>query len=211
MVSVAAAATTATRSPSHLLFSSSRSLSPFQQCVFDSKTLVSCPNNSNSKKKHVAAGVRCMAVGTTEAGAKKKKGAFEIETLTNWLLKQEQAGVIDAELTIVLSSISMACKQIASLVQRASISNLTGIQGAVNIQGEDQKKLDVVSNEVCIASFFFFSLSLSLSFFSFFSFFFFKIKKKKRKKKKSNIMGKRATKNAKCKASNVKIKITIEL
>ncbi|KAE8099287.1 hypothetical protein FH972_017280 [Carpinus fangiana] len=149
MVSVAAA-TTATR-PSHHLFSSSRSLSPFQQCVFESKTLVSCPsnNNSNGKKKHVAAGVRCMAVGTAEAaGAKKKKGSFEIQTLTNWLLKQEQAGTIDAELTIVLSSISMACKQIASLVQRASISNLTGVQGAVNIQGEDQKKLDVVSNEV---------------------------------------------------------------
>ncbi|ONK62012.1 uncharacterized protein A4U43_C08F35890 [Asparagus officinalis] len=42
----------------------------------------------------------------------------------------------------------MACKQIASLVQRAGISNLTGVQGAVNVRGEDQKKLDVVSNEV---------------------------------------------------------------
>nr|GMD45001.1 fructose-1,6-bisphosphatase, chloroplastic [Ipomoea batatas] len=71
-----------------------------------------------------------------------------MQTLTSWLLQQEQAGVIDAELTIVLSSISMACKQIASLVQRAGISNLTGVQGAVNVQGEDQKKLDVVSNEV---------------------------------------------------------------
>lgn len=80
----------------------------------------------------------------------KKRSGYEIQTLTNWLLKQEQAGVIDAELTIVLSSISMACKQIASLVQRAGISNLTGVQGAVNVQGEDQKKLDVVSNEVCI-------------------------------------------------------------
>lgn len=94
-----------------------------------------------------------MAVGgTTEAAetASKKstKSRFEITTLTSWLLKQEQSGAIDAELTIVLSSISLACKQIASLVQRAPISNLTGIQGAVNIQGEDQKKLDVVSNEV---------------------------------------------------------------
>lgn len=77
-----------------------------------------------------------------------KRSSFEIQTLTGWLLKQEQAGVIDAELTIVISSISMACKQIAALVQRASISNLTGVQGAVNVQGEDQKKLDVVSNEV---------------------------------------------------------------
>lgn len=94
-------------------------------------------------------GVRCMAIkevaATTET---KKRSGYDIQTLTNWLLKQEQAGVIDAELTIVLSSISMACKQIASLVQRANISNLTGIQGAVNVQGEDQKKLDVVSNEV---------------------------------------------------------------
>lgn len=80
--------------------------------------------------------------------AKTKKGGFGIQTLTGWLLKQEQVGVIDAELTIVISSISMACKQIAALVQRASISNLTGVQGAVNVQGEDQKKLDVVSNEV---------------------------------------------------------------
>lgn len=77
-----------------------------------------------------------------------RKKSYELQTLTSWLLKQEQAGNIDAELTIVLSSISMACKQIASLVQRAGISNLTGVQGAVNVQGEDQKKLDVVSNEV---------------------------------------------------------------
>lgn len=93
-----------------------------------------------------------MAAGAAAAEAteakKKSRSKFEIQTLTNWLLKQEQAGIIDAELTIVLSSISMACKQIASLVQRAGISDLTGGQGAVNIQGEDQKKLDVVSNEV---------------------------------------------------------------
>jgi fructose-1,6-bisphosphatase I len=85
-----------------------------------------------------------------------KKSQYEIETFTGWLLRQEQIGIIDAELTIVLSSISVACKQIASLVQRAGISNLTGLQGASNIQGEDQKKLDVISNEVLL------SLSLSL-------------------------------------------------
>ncbi|KAL5740480.1 hypothetical protein ACOSQ2_029660 [Xanthoceras sorbifolium] len=150
---VAAAGIAATASSSQLLFSSSRSLSrlsPYQLCVFDSKALVSCPNKA-VKRRHVTTGggVRCMAVGTAaEAAATKKKSGYEIQTLTGWLLKQEQAGVIDAELTIVLSSISMACKQIASLVQRASISNLTGVQGAVNVQGEDQKKLDVVSNEV---------------------------------------------------------------
>lgn len=97
---------------------------------------------------------RCKAVeiGTpappATATAKTKKNKYEIENLTIWLLKQEQAGHIDAELTIVLSSISLACKQIASLLQRSSIINLTGAHGTINIQGEDQKKLDVIANEV---------------------------------------------------------------
>lgn len=48
----------------------------------------------------------------------------------------------------VISSIATACKQIGSLVNRAGISNLTGLAGQENVQGEDQKKLDVISNEV---------------------------------------------------------------
>lgn len=144
------AASAATTS-SQLIFSSSGSivrLSPLHPCVSDAKTRFPC--TSNSKRNHVVGGggIRCAAVGAAAETETKKRSGYEIQTLTSWLLKQEQAGLIDAELTIVLSSISMACKQIASLVQRASISNLTGVQGAVNVQGEDQKKLDVVSNEV---------------------------------------------------------------
>ncbi|KAI3443075.1 D-fructose-1 [Psidium guajava] len=143
-------ATAATSAPRRLLLSnpscSLSSLSSFRLCALDSGALVSL------KKRHAGAamgGVRCMAVATEAAGmAAKKKSGYDILTLTTWLLQQEKDGVIDAELTIVLSSISMACKQIASLVQRAGISNLTGVQGAVNVQGEDQKKLDVISNEV---------------------------------------------------------------
>lgn len=67
---------------------------------------------------------------------RESSSVYMLQTLTSWLLKQEQDGVIDA---IVLSRISMACKLIASLVQRAGISKLTG---------EEQKKLDIVSNEV---------------------------------------------------------------
>ncbi|KAM7526424.1 hypothetical protein LguiA_016326 [Lonicera macranthoides] len=146
-----AAPTASSAPPSHLIFSSSHSisrLSPFQLCGLDAKSLLSYPTTTTTKRRSVGGSVRCMSVETASKSVPKKTNRFEIVTLTSWLLKQEQAGVIDAELTIVLSSISMACKQIASLVQRASISNLTGVQGAINIQGEDQKKLDVVSNEV---------------------------------------------------------------
>lgn len=98
--------------------------------------------------------VRCeaapSAVTLSDSKTKEKPRGrdYQIENLTTWLIKQEQLGTIDAELTIVLSSISLACKQIASLLQRSSIVNLTGGQGTINIQGEDQKKLDVISNEV---------------------------------------------------------------
>ena len=51
-------------------------------------------------------------------------------------------------MVVVLSSIATACKQIASYVARAGISNMTGLAGAANIQGEDQKKLDVIANDV---------------------------------------------------------------
>jgi fructose-1,6-bisphosphatase I len=101
-----------------------------------------------SRQSGNAAGVSRAAVSVEPPAPKQRRSQYEIETFTGWLLQQEQKGIIDAELTIVLSSISLACKQIASLVQRAGISNLTGLQGASNIQGEDQKKLDVISNEV---------------------------------------------------------------
>jgi len=73
---------------------------------------------------------------------------YAMQTLTSWLLKKEADGIIDNELATVISSIGTACKQIGSLVNRAGISNLTGLAGEQNVQGEDQKKLDVISNEV---------------------------------------------------------------
>ncbi len=51
----------------------------------------------------------------------------------------------------LIQSIQLACKKICNLVQRAGITNLVGLEdggGSVNIQGEEQKKLDVLSNEV---------------------------------------------------------------
>jgi len=147
-----AMATATAQSPAQLLYklSSSRSvsrLSSFASRAVRFTSRRSCQHGQRTVR------VQHAAVGTAASGRQtKKKSTYELQTLTTWLLQQEQAGAIDAELTIVLSSISMACKQIASLVQRAGISNLTGVQGAVNVQGEDQKKLDVVSNEVIYSS-----------------------------------------------------------
>lgn len=91
---------------------------------------------------------RAEAATAEKAKSAPPKSEYELSTLTTWLLKEEQTGNIDSELATVISSIALACKQIASLVTRSGISNLTGVAGGANFSGEDQKKLDVVSNEV---------------------------------------------------------------
>ncbi|KAI8556214.1 hypothetical protein RHMOL_Rhmol05G0235000 [Rhododendron molle] len=55
-------------------------------------------STGGSRRRQVAAaagGVRCMAVGAASEAETKKRSKFEIQTLTGWLLKQEQKGVID--------------------------------------------------------------------------------------------------------------------
>eukprot|EP00195_Chlamydomonas_chlamydogama_P010222 CAMPEP_0202889596 /NCGR_PEP_ID=MMETSP1392-20130828/177_1 /ASSEMBLY_ACC=CAM_ASM_000868 /TAXON_ID=225041 /ORGANISM="Chlamydomonas chlamydogama, Strain SAG 11-48b" /LENGTH=419 /DNA_ID=CAMNT_0049572963 /DNA_START=36 /DNA_END=1295 /DNA_ORIENTATION=- len=109
----------------------------------------------SGQAKRTTSVCKAAAVTAKPQAETKAKSDYELYTLTTWLLKEEQKGTIDGELATVISSISLACKQIASLVSRAGISNLTGVAGAQNVQGEDQKKLDVVSNEVfknCLAS-----------------------------------------------------------
>eukprot|EP00168_Porphyra_purpurea_P020911 TRINITY_DN89_c0_g1_i8.p1 TRINITY_DN89_c0_g1~~TRINITY_DN89_c0_g1_i8.p1 ORF type:complete len:413 (-),score=126.09 TRINITY_DN89_c0_g1_i8:576-1814(-) len=74
-------------------------------------------------------------------------------TLTRFMI-QEAVESLDSEhlrdMQNLMASIQMACKKISSLVSRAGISNLTGYEdgGSINIQGEEQKKLDVLSNDV---------------------------------------------------------------
>ena len=96
--------------------------------------------------------VRAAAAAPAKGAAAKPPAIRDGMTFISYLLKMEQSGAIDGEMVVVLSSIATACKQIASLVQRAGISNMTGLAGAANVQGEDQKKLDVLSNDVFCAA-----------------------------------------------------------
>ena len=54
------------------------------------------------------------------------------------------------ELVTLFGAIDTACKAIANMVKRSQLpsSETLGLEGEVNIQGEDQKKLDVITNEV---------------------------------------------------------------
>ena len=56
-----------------------------------------------------------------------------------------------AELVSVMTAVERACKTISSLVRRAPMGGVLGLQeggGSINVQGEEQKKLDVITNTV---------------------------------------------------------------
>jgi len=74
-----------------------------------------------------------------------------VMTLSRYMIEQVRGNPDMQEMEGLMTSIQMACKQIASLVARSGIQDLTGLEsggGSVNVQGEEQKKLDVISNTV---------------------------------------------------------------
>ncbi|XP_073977778.1 fructose-1,6-bisphosphatase 1-like isoform X2 [Rhodnius prolixus] len=72
-------------------------------------------------------------------------------TLTSFVLKQQRKHPeATGDLTLLLISIQSAVKAISSAVRKAGITNLYGLAGAENIQGEEVKKLDVLANDLFI-------------------------------------------------------------
>ncbi|CAG5059401.1 unnamed protein product [Parnassius apollo] len=79
--------------------------------------------------------------------------AFDVNamTLTRWVLAQQRtAPEATGDLTYLLNSIQTAVKAIQSAVRKAGIAKLHGISGDTNVQGEQVKKLDVLSNDLFI-------------------------------------------------------------
>jgi len=56
----------------------------------------------------------------------------------------------DHELAVLLMGLTLACKATSRACAKAGIANLFGLAGEVNSTGDDQKKLDVLSNDIFI-------------------------------------------------------------
>lgn len=54
------------------------------------------------------------------------------------------------ELSTILRDISLACKMINKQVNKAGLGDILGTHGATNVQGEEQMKLDVYSDQMLI-------------------------------------------------------------
>ena len=80
------------------------------------------------------------------------------QTLTQYLIDQRRRFPgASGELNALILDVSIACKAIARAVAFGELGDVMGNHGAaaggeVNVQGEVQKKLDVVSNEMFIAT-----------------------------------------------------------
>lgn len=72
-------------------------------------------------------------------------------TLTNYIIQnQRHIDGATGEFTGLLNDIAVACKKIADLVNKGALVNVLGATDTENVQGETQKKLDVISNELMI-------------------------------------------------------------
>ncbi|KAG8898801.1 Fructose-1,6-bisphosphatase [Tulasnella sp. 403] len=54
------------------------------------------------------------------------------------------------DLTLLLNAIQVTSKFIATNVRKARLINLIGLAGETNVQGEEQKKLDVLANDIMV-------------------------------------------------------------
>jgi fructose-1,6-bisphosphatase I len=78
---------------------------------------------------------------------------YKITTLNDFIiLKQKDFPYAKGELSSLLSHIGTAAKMVNKKINKAGLVDIIGRSGDVNVQGENQQKLDVYANEVFISA-----------------------------------------------------------
>ena len=72
-------------------------------------------------------------------------------SLTRYLVEQQRSeGHIPSQLRLLLEVVARACKGISQAVNKGALGGVLGTAHSENVQGEVQKKLDIIANEVLI-------------------------------------------------------------
>ncbi len=72
-------------------------------------------------------------------------------SLTQYLVEEQRLNnSIPAELRLLIEVVARACKTISHAVGKGALGEVLGTAGSENIQGEVQKKLDILSNEILL-------------------------------------------------------------
>lgn len=73
------------------------------------------------------------------------------KSLSRYLIEQQREhNNLPADLRLLIEVVARACKHISHAVSRGVLGDVLGNAGTDNIQGEAQKKLDVLSNEILL-------------------------------------------------------------
>uniref|UniRef100_UPI0033411735 class 1 fructose-bisphosphatase n=1 Tax=Castellaniella defragrans TaxID=75697 RepID=UPI0033411735 len=76
---------------------------------------------------------------------------MKFKSLTQYLVEQQRAHqAVSAEVRLLIETVSRACKAIGHAVGKGALGGVLGSLGTENVQGEIQKKLDVLSNEILL-------------------------------------------------------------
>jgi fructose-1,6-bisphosphatase I len=70
--------------------------------------------------------------------------------LTKFLIERQRAGRINADLRLLIETVARACKAIGHQVNKGALAAMGASAGTQNVQAEEQKKLDVLSNEILL-------------------------------------------------------------
>ncbi len=73
-------------------------------------------------------------------------------TLSKFIIEEQRKLEGGSELIALVNDIQTACKYIANAVAKGALTGARGGTGSVNAQGEEQKPLDAISNEIMLGS-----------------------------------------------------------
>lgn len=73
------------------------------------------------------------------------------KTLTRFLVEQQrEQDALPGQLRLLIEIVARACKAISHSVNKGALGGMLGDLGSENVQGEVQKKLDVIANEILL-------------------------------------------------------------
>ena len=70
--------------------------------------------------------------------------------LTQFLIEEQRAGRVSADLRLLIEVVARAVKAIGVTVSKGALGGALGEAGTENVQGEAQKKLDVIANDILL-------------------------------------------------------------
>jgi fructose-1,6-bisphosphatase I len=71
-------------------------------------------------------------------------------SLIQFLIEEKRDGHVYSELSLLIEVVARACKRISVATGKGALGGVLGNAGSDNVQGEAQKKLDVISNEILL-------------------------------------------------------------